>query len=344
MRLVAAALVLAAAACGTQRPDAAATEAALVERSRVSMGSELRLSAWTDDEAAAVSAFEAVFDEFDRLDAAMSVWKEGSEVARLNAAAGRYPVPVSAEVRGVLQSAKQAGDWTGGKFDVTFAALSDLWRFDHDQDNRIPAAADIAARLPLIDYASLAIDDAAGTVLLPRTGMRVHLGGIGKGFAVDRAVRLLRSRGLANFTIQSGGDMYVAGRRGDRPWRVGIHDPRGPEGSVFATLSVTDAAISTSGDYERFFIRNGRRYHHIIDPDTGQPAALTRSVTIVATRALFADALSTGVFVAGPQEGMKLLERLQDVEAVIVTAANDVIVTPGLKGRLAILAPPTDAP
>jgi thiamine biosynthesis lipoprotein len=343
-RLTTAMLLLAAAACGAERPDPASAEASLVERSRVSMGSELHLSAWTVDEAAAVSAFEAVFDEFERLDSAMSVWKEDSEISRLNAAAGRYPVPVSAEVRSVLQSAKQAGDWTGGRFDVTFAALSDLWKFDHDQDNRMPAAADITARLPLVDYASLVLDDAAGTAFLPRAGMRVHLGGIGKGFAVDRAVRLLRARGLADFTIQSGGDMYVAGRRGNRPWRVGIHDPRGPEGSVFATLSVTDAAISTSGDYERFFIQNGRRYHHIVDPDTGQPAGLTRSVTIVATRALFADALSTGVFVAGPQEGMRLLERLQDVEAVIVTAANDVIVTPGLKGRLAILAPPTDAP
>jgi len=344
VRLVTAVLLVAATACGAQRPDAAAAEASLVERSRVSMGSELHLSAWTEDEAAAAAAFETVFDEFDRLDAAMSVWKESSEIARLNAAAGRHPVPVSAEVRGVLQSAKQVGDWTGGRFDVTFAALSELWRFDHDQDNRIPAAADIAARLPLIDYESVVIDDAAGTAFLPRPGMRAHLGGIGKGFAVDRAVRLLRSRGIADFTVQSGGDMYVAGRRGDRPWRVGIQDPRGPEGSVFAMLSVTDTAISTSGDYERFFIRDGRRYHHIIDPDTGQPAGLTRSVTIVAARALFADALSTGVFVAGPQEGMKLIERLQDVEAVIVTAANDVIVTPGLKGRLAILAPPTDGP
>lgn len=341
-----AAIVLAAvaAACAGERREPLPSEGSLVERSRVSMGSELRLSAWTADEAAALTAFEAVFDEFDRLDAAMSVWKEASEIVRLNRAAGEHPVPVSADVLSVLQSAKQAGDWTAGKFDITFAALSDLWRFDHDQDNRIPASADISMRLPLIDYSSIVIDAAAGTAFLPVKGMRVHVGGIGKGFAVDRAVRLLRSRGLADFTIQSGGDMYVAGRRGDRPWRIGIHDPRGPEGAMFATLNVTDAAISTSGDYERFFIQDGRRYHHIIDPDTGQPANLSRSVTIVAARSLFADGLSTGVFVAGPQEGMKFVERLEGVEAVIVTATNDVIVTTGLKGRLAVVAPPTDAP
>jgi thiamine biosynthesis lipoprotein len=316
----------------------------LVERSRVSMGSDVHLTAWTTDEARAVDAFEAAFGEFDRLDAAMSVWKEGSDVVRLNDAAGGSPVPVSADVRSVLQSARQAGDWTGGAFDVTFAALSGLWKFDHDQDNRIPAPEDVAARLPLVDYAALVLDDPPGTAFLPRKGMRVHLGGIGKGFAVDRVVRMLRARGLTDFTVQSGGDMYVSGRRGDRPWRIGIRDPRGPEGASFAALNVTDAAISTSGDYERFFIQDGRRYHHILDPDTGQPARLSRSVTVVASRALIADALSTGVFVAGPHEGMTLLERLEGVEAVIVTAANDVMVTPGLRGRLALAAPPTDAP
>jgi thiamine biosynthesis lipoprotein len=174
--------------------------------------------------------------------------------------------------------------------------------------------------------------------------MRVHLGGIGKGFAVDRGVRLLRSRGLADFMIQSGGDMYIAGRHGDRPWRIGIRDPRGPDGATFATLQITDVAVGTSGDYERFFIKDGRRYHHLLDPDTGQPARAARSVTVIAPRAVTADALGTGVFVAGPHAGMKMIERMEGVQAVIVTATNDVLVTPGLRGSLALLAQPTDAP
>jgi FAD:protein FMN transferase len=337
-------LAAAAAACTDPAPEASSDTATLVERSRVSMGSEVHLAAWTSDEARATTAFGAVFDEFDRLDAAMSVWKPGSDIVRLNEAAGDHAVPVSADVRSALQTAQQVSAWTGGKFDVTFAALADIWKFDHDQDNRIPALADITRRLPLVDYSALVIDDQAGTAFLRRKGMRAHLGGIGKGFAVDAGVRLLRSRGFSDFMIQSGGDMYVAGRRGDRPWRIGIRDPRGTGDASFAALSITDAAISTSGDYERFFIHEGRRFHHILDPDTGQPARLNRSVTIVARRSIFADALATGVFVAGPQEGLKLLERLEGIEAVIVTAANDVLVTPGLRGRVAVVAPPTDAP
>lgn len=344
-RPLGAALLAAALAVACQSPPASSSASAhLVERSRVTMGSSLTLRAWTANEAEALAAFEAVFDEFDRLDALMSVWKEGSDIVRLNQAAGHGPVPVHEDVRAVLQAAIQVGDWTGGKFDVTFAALADTWKFDHDQDNRIPTDADIAARLPLVDYKSLVIDNVAGTAWLRKAGMRVHVGGIGKGFAVDRGVRILRGRGLTDFMIQSGGDLYASGRRGERPWRVAIRDPRGPEESAFATLDVSDAAVSTSGDYERFFIADGRRYHHILDPDTGRPAMLSRSVTVIASRSLQADALSTGIFVAGHHEGMKLLERLEGVQAVVVTGSNDVLVTPGLRGSLVLQAQPTDAP
>jgi thiamine biosynthesis lipoprotein len=335
--------MLAIAGCASAPADSSIA-GALVERSRVTMGSEVRITAWTTDAAAAAQAFEAVFDEFDRLDAAMSVWKEESDIVRLNSAAGEHPVPVGDDVRSALRTAQQIGQWTNGKFDVTFAALADIWKFDHDQDNRLPLQAEIDRRLPLIDYAALVIDDRAGTAFLTRKGMRAHLGGIGKGYAVDRGVRLLRSRGFSDFMIQSGGDMYVAGRRGDRPWRIGIRDPRGAGDASFATVSVTDAAVSTSGDYERYFIQDGQRHHHLLDPDTGRPATGTRSVTVIASRALFADALATGVFIAGPQQGMKLVERLEGIEAVIVTSANDVLVTAGLRGQVEVLAPPTDAP
>src|SRR6185295_8045763 len=147
--------------------------------------SELRITAWTADEAAALSAFETAFGDFQRLDGLMSVWREGSDVVRLNAAAGKQPVPVSADVREVLHVAHQVSDWTGGKFDVTFGALSGLWKFDHDQDNRIPDPQEVRRHLPLIDYKAVDVDERAGTVFLRREGMRVHLGGIGKGYAVD---------------------------------------------------------------------------------------------------------------------------------------------------------------
>jgi thiamine biosynthesis lipoprotein len=332
---------LSACTAGTATPNASA---GLVERSRVSMGTEVRVSAWTTDEAGAVTAFARVFDEFDRLDALMSMWKEGSDVLRINASAGKGAVPVSTEVREVLHASQEVSDWTAGKFDVTFAALSGLWKFDQDIDGRIPTRSEIAPRLPLIDYRELRIDDRAGTVGLARAGMAVNLGGIGKGYAIDRAVTILRGAGLSDFMIQSGGDLFVAGRRGERPWRVGIQDPRGAPNTLFAAIELTDASFSTSGDYERFFIRDGHRYHHILDPDTGEPASRSRSVTIMAKSATASDGLSTGVFILGGDEGMALIERLPEVEGVIVGADNQVRVSTGLNGRIAILRPPTDAP
>jgi thiamine biosynthesis lipoprotein len=331
---------------GTSVPTAttAAAQPHLVQRSRTSMGSPVDLSAWTAREADAVGAFEAAFDEFDRLDRLLSVWREGSDVLRLNAAAGRGPVPVSRDTLAVLKQALQASEWTGGKFDVTFGALSDVWKFDHDQDDRIPTRAEIAARLPLVDYRAIALDEAAGTAELTRAGARVHLGGVGKGYAVDRAVAILRSRGLTDFMVQSGGDLYVGGHKGNLPWRLGVRDPRGAADKIFATLELSDATFSTSGDYERFFIQDGVRYHHLLDPDSGQPARGARSVTIVAQTSVVADVLSTGVFVAGPEAGMALIERLPDVEGVIVTARNEVLISSGLRSRLRLLAQPTNAP
>jgi thiamine biosynthesis lipoprotein len=335
-------VLLGSVACTRAAP--AAGSAHLVERARVSMGSELRLTAWTADEAAAALAFDAVFQEFDRLERLMSVWIDGSDIVRLNAAAGEHPVPVSPEVREVLLIAHQVSDWTGGKFDVTFGALSDLWKFDHDQDNTIPDRTEVLRRLPLIDYRALEVDERAGTAFLKRRGMRAHLGGIGKGYAVDHAVSILRGRGFRDFMIQAGGDLYVAGHRAERPWRLGIRDPRGPVDRSFATLDLSDGTFSTSGDYERFFMKDGRRYHHILDLDAGEPARGCRSVTLVTDRAVIADALAKGVFILGPTAGMALIERLPHVEGVIVSARNEVLVSPGLKDRLVLLAPPTDAP
>lgn len=312
-----------------------------VTASRLSMGSALTLTAWTADESAATQAFDAVFAEFTRLETLMSTWIADSDVSRVNRDAGLRPVPVSAEVREVLTTARQMSEWTGGTFDVTFGALSGLWKFDHDQDNVIPDMREVRRRLPLIDYRAIQIDDAAGTVFLARKGMSVHLGGIGKGYAIDRAAGILRLRGLRDFMIQSGGDIYVSGMKDGRPWRLGIQDPRGAANQSFAELDLTNGTFSTSGDYERAFLKNGRRYHHILDPATGEPARGARSVTIVSNLAVLADGLSTGVFILGPDAGMALIERLPDVEGVIVSDGNEVLISSGLKDTLTIVAPPT---
>jgi thiamine biosynthesis lipoprotein len=333
---VAAALLVAASACrtGSHGP-------ALVDDTRQAMGSELRVAVWTEREAAARAAIDAAFTEFDRLESALSVWRAQSDVQRLNAAAGADAVAVGPDVMAVLEAAADASRETKGAFDITFGAFSDIWRFDHDQDNRVPAPEEVAARLPLIDHAAVVLDRAAGTARITRPGVKVHLGGIGKGYAVDRAAAILRAAGFDDFALQAGGDLYASGRRGNRPWRVGLNDPRGAGGESFAAIELRNETFSTSGDYERFFVKDGVRYHHILDPRTGQPARLCRSVTIVASSALQADWLSTGVFIMGPDEGMALVERLAGVEAVIVTAANDVKVSSGLRDRLMLERRPT---
>ena len=326
-------------ACSQSEPP----QVRLVERSRLAMGSQLRIAVWTSDEPAAVAVIEHAFREFDRLESLLTVWKDDSDVSRLNKAAGMAPVRLDPDTLRVLEAAQEGSELTRGKFDITFGALTDIWRFDHDQDNLVPDRRLIEIRLTRVDHRAVQVDRTAGTASITRPGVRVHLGGIGKGYAVDRAAALLREGGFTNFLIQSGGDLYVAGRNGLAPWKLGIADPRGDH-RPFATLELGDGTLSTSGDYERSFMKNGVRYHHLLDPDFGEPARGCRSVTIVANRAITADLLSTGVFIMGPDAGMALIEQLPDVEGVIVTADNEVLISSGLKNRLVMIAPPTDAP
>jgi thiamine biosynthesis lipoprotein len=332
------------AGCGSKREASEAVAPKPVTESRVAMGSSVTVTVWSGDELAAERAIAEVFEEFERLENLMSVWREGSDVLRLNAAAGEGAVKLSPDVIEVLGLARHYSELSHGKFDVTFGPLSGLWRFDHDQDNVIPDPDAVAAKLPLIGWEDLVVDAAAGTAELRRKGMSVHLGGIGKGYAVDHGAAILRRHGFENFLIQSGGDMYVGGHPEGRAWRLGIQDPRGPEDAPFAVVELTNATFSTSGDYERFFMKDGRRYHHILDPDSGQPAMASRSVTIVTARAVDADALSTSVFILGPEAGMALIEQLPDVEGVIVGARNEVLVSSGLKDRLTLVSPPADGP
>ncbi len=327
-------------ACAGPAPVAPARR---IDRSARAMGSQLTLAAWSADERETTAAFDRVVREFDRLESLLRVWKDGSDVVRLNAAAGEAPVAVSPETIEVLDMAHQAGEWTGGKFDITFGALAEVWKFDHDQDNVVPSRADIDARVRRVDYRAVQVNRPAGTAFITTQGVRVHLGGIGKGYAVDRAVAMLRAAGLHDFMIQAGGDIYAAGTNNGRPWTLGIADPRGTH-EAFAAVAVRDRTFSTSGDYERSFIKGGVRYHHLIDPDLGEPARGCRSVTIVAARAVVADVLSTGVFILGPAEGMALIERLPGVEGVIVTATNEVLISSGLRGRVELRGRPTNAP
>jgi thiamine biosynthesis lipoprotein len=288
----------------------------------------------------------AVFAVFTGVDRGMSEWREGSPLARVNRAAGGAPVPVPADLLALLRRSVEIAATTGGAFDPTWAALWGVWDF-RAAAPALPAAAEVARRAALVDYRRLEIDPAAGTVRLPEPGMQLGLGGIAKGWALDRAAAVLRERRVGSFLIQSGGQVLAGGRRetaaGARPWRVGIRDPRGGPDDYFAWLDLADASASTSGDYESFFVLDGVRYHHVLDPRTGWPARGVTGVTVVSPDATLADALSTALMVLGPEHGLALAERLPEVEAVVVGEAGELGVTRGLAGELELVHPPAAA-
>ena len=247
----------------------------------------------------------------------------------------------------MLRAGRDGAERTGGLFDPTWAALRGAWRFGDGEPPRVPSDAEVAAACRLVSWRDLEIEpldtprsDAPCRARLLRTGMQVGLGGLVKGWAVDRAVDLLRRRGLSDFTVQAGGDLYAAGTRDGRPWRVGVRDPRGAPGEPFAWIALSDAAFSTSGDSERFFVVDGRRHHHLLDLRTCRPATASRQATVLARSALEAEILGKAVFVLGGEDGLALAARL-GASAVIVTSGNGVVFSPELSGRLDVVRPPT---
>jgi thiamine biosynthesis lipoprotein len=313
------------------------------------MGTHCTLSVFHGDEARVARATEQAFAEIRRLDALMTTWTETSEVSRINRAAGNgESIRLSPETRVVLEQSRWVARKSGGAFDVTVGAFRGLWKFDQDNDGSLPDPAAVAARLALVDYRDLILDSERRTARLARPGQQLTLGGIAKGYVVDRAVAILHAAGFEDFLVQAGGDLFAAGRRGERPWKAGVQDPRAPHDAAttgdqsFAMLELVDAAFNTSGDYERFIIKDGKRYHHILDPRTGQPVSHTRSVTVLAPTSFLADTLDTTIFVLGAERGLELAKSVPGVEVLIVDSHNQVHMSPGLQGKLSSLRAPSD--
>jgi thiamine biosynthesis lipoprotein len=319
----------------------------IVDNDERAMGTHLAFTAFTtptNDEVKVRSAFSAATEEIRRLEAMMTTWRPDSELSRVNEAAGISPVSVGQETYDVVAASLHTSEISEGTFDITFESLHGLWKFDQDLDPHPPTEAQVKAKLPLLSFHHVHLDATKRSIYLDQKGVRIGLGGIAKGYAVDRAAKVLQDAGLASFFVQAGGDLYTRGKKPDgSDWSAGVRDPRGPEGSYFALLAVTDHAFSTAGDYERSYIVNGRRYHHIIDPRTGYPATASRSVTIWAKTALEADELDDAVFILGPEKGLALVESQDGVGAVIVDAHNKVWVSKRLEGKLRVLREPTDA-
>jgi thiamine biosynthesis lipoprotein len=284
-------------------------------------------------------AAQQAFAELQRLEGLFNRHDPESEVARLNAQAGRW-VSVSPELLEVLVTVKDMAPATGGLFDVTVAPLLDLWGIGTDRA-AVPDADALARAKERVGGDGLEVDRQGGRVRLARPNMAIDLGGIGKGYAIDRAVQVLSQAGVPAGLVEVGGDLYLLGHRGGgQPWRVGVQHPR-QEGAILGTLYLAGHAVATSGDYQRFFEFEGVRYHHILDPRTGKPGRTSISVTVVARTVMEADLLSTGVFLMEPAEGLAFLEGLPDVEGIIVDLAGRVLVTSGLQdeGRLPYFRP-----
>jgi thiamine biosynthesis lipoprotein len=317
-----------------------------VEMGAAAMGTRLTFIALTSertDEVGTRAAIDRAIAEVARLEALMTTWKDDSEVSRINHAAGRAPVRVGPDTMAVIDKSLWIGAASGGVFDITFEVMHGLWKFDQDLDPRPPPAELLAERRKLIDYRHVLLDRENSTVFVDNPKMKISLGGIAKGYAIDRAAAILLGAGVQDFLAQAGGDLYVHGRKADgSPWIAGVRDPRGEGEAFFATMPVVDHAFSTAGDYERSYVVGGRRYHHIIDPRTGYPATASRSVTIWAKDALTADALDDAVFILGPEKGLALVESVDDAGAVIVDGANKVWISQRLAGAVKMLRPPTD--
>jgi thiamine biosynthesis lipoprotein len=292
------------------------------------MGTRITVELWSEDRARGEQAIDAVLDEMRHIDATMSTYKPTSEVSQVNAHAAAGPMPISAELFDLLKTALRYSEITEGAFDITYASVGYLYDF---RSHTRPDEAQIARALPAVNFRHVLLDPQKHTVRFSQPGVRIDLGGIAKGYAVDQGIEVLKRLGFARAYVGAGGDSRILGDRFGEPWVVGIRDPRKGEGNVIARIPLVNAAISTSGDYERFFEEKGVRYHHIIDPRTGHSASKVRSATVIAPTATRTDGLSKTAFVLGAEKAMEIYNRLDDVDAIVVKPDGTVVYSKGMR-------------
>ena len=291
------------------------------------MGTEVSVYVWHDDLGTAQEAVAAVFVEVARIDNLMSTYIEDSEMSRINREAASGPVEVGDELFTLILRALDISLLTRGAFDITYDSVGQHYDF---REGRRPDEDTILEELPRLNYRLVEINRDDSTIRFMQEGVRVNLGGIAKGYTVERGVDVLRQYGVAHARVTAGGDSRLLGDRRGQPWMVGVQNPRDKD-QVVVTLPLENEAISTSGDYERFFEEDGERYHHIIEPSTGQPAGEVRSTTIIGPDAVLTDALSTAVFVMGVDQGLRLIATLPDYEGIVIDAEGQMFYSDGLQ-------------
>ena len=307
---------------------AGCTKPRTMQKTETIMGTDVTITAVAGTIEEGEAAIEAGMAELRRLDEMMSLYKDGSEITKVNLSAGKKPVKVSPEMIEVVERAAEISKLSGGVFDITVGPLVVLWQM-RLKEGKVPTEAEIARVRPLVNYKNVVLDRKASTIFLKRKGMIIDLGGM-KGYAADRVADLFRQRGIRNAIIALAGDIWVLGHRDDgRPWKIGVQHPREHD-KTLTVLELSDKYISTSGDYERFVIREKKRYHHIIDPRTGKPSRGTISVTLIGDKGAFIDPLTKVPFILGPEQGMKFVQKA-GAEAIIVDEQGKVFMTEGIK-------------
>jgi thiamine biosynthesis lipoprotein len=290
------------------------------------MGTEVSVELWHEDPAAGLAAAHAVMAEYHRINELMSTYREDSEISALNREAGQHPFAASQELFDLVARSLELGRMSEGCFDITYDSVGFLYDL---RAGVVPDDEAVRGRLPLINYRAVEMDPQRRTVFFRQPGMRINLGGIAKGYAVERGAAILRRHGVHHALLNAGGDSRVVGDRRGQPWMIGVRDPRARD-AVIARLPLVDEAISTAGDYERFFERDGVRYHHILNPVTGAPSCGIRSVTVIGPDGTLTDGLDTAIFVMGVAKGMALIASLPQYEAVIVDDQGQLYYSDGL--------------
>jgi thiamine biosynthesis lipoprotein len=290
------------------------------------MGTRVSVELWADDEVRGRELVADVMREYHRIDDAMSTYKPDSEISRVNLEAATAPMVIGEELFGLLERSLELSQASGGAFDITYESVGYLYDFRARQR---PTDRQIEERLGAVDYRHIVLDPAKRTIFFRTAGVRINLGGIAKGYVVERAAAMLEQRGVEHALLNAGGDTRVIGDRRGQPWIVGIRHPRVAD-EVVTRLPLVDEAISTSGDYERYFEEGGRRYHHIINPATGRPTEGILTVTVIGPDGTLTDGLDTAIFVLGVDKGLELIEAYPQYETIIVDATGKVSYSKGL--------------
>ncbi|HEX4388226.1 MAG TPA: FAD:protein FMN transferase [Steroidobacteraceae bacterium] len=301
--------------------------AAWQDRTEAIMGTRIYVQVWSEDPANGNEAMDAVMAEMHRIDDLMSHYKPQSQLSQINQRGNTEAVQVDKELFDLIKLSTHYSQITEGAFDITYASVG----YMYDYPNHIhPNESQIQSALPSVNWRNLLLDEAHHTVRFEHPGMKIDLGGIGKGYAVDRCIEILKARGFQHALVTAGGDSRFLGDHMGRPWLAAIRNPDNPQ-LVVTRIPLSDSAVSTSGDYERYFDENGVRYHHIIDPHTGHSASQVRSATIIAPTATQTDGMSKTAFVLGAQKALEIINRMPEYDAVFVTPDGKVVYSNGLR-------------